>query len=73
MCIHVKQDGFDTMQQREHSKQKSSSCEASSTDGEQFDRDNTDCLQLTLSLNTLLSRIIPKESSIASRFFQRLP
>ena len=48
-------EGSDAMQQREHSMQKSHSCQASSTDGEQFDQDNTDCLQVTLSLNTLLS------------------
>ena len=58
MCIYVEKDGLDTMQQREHSKQKSHSCEARSTDVEQFDRDNTDYLQVTLSLNTLLSRTI---------------
>ena len=57
------------MQQMEHSKQKSHSC----TDGEQFSRDNTDCLQVTPSLNTSLSRTISKERITASRFFQRLP
>ena len=50
VCIYVKQEGLDTMRTRERSKQKSHPCEARSTDGEQFDRDNTDCLQATLSL-----------------------
>ena len=58
MCNYVKPDGLDTMRQREHSKQKSHSCDASSTDGEQVDRD---------------TRKISKESSTASRFFQRWP
>ena len=51
---------LDTMRQRKSSRQKSHSCVASSTDSEQFDRDNIDCLQMTLSLNTLLSRTIQR-------------